>query len=250
MSTMRDGSAIRSVAGELIERTQLLRNPYFVALQSGEMTLAQFRMTQQQFYWAVLDFPRAMLLLLARLPRPELRLGILDNVVEEHGHFQSDAFHESTFRQFLASIGVANFDVRSAGRGPEVNAFLLSVMAACQFEPSAAGAACLGVIELAFADISAIIGRAVIERGWLPGDQLVHYKRHAEIDDEHAAQLFAVAASQQAQDATRESIQQGLELGVYVFDRLYRDLWTRVRECLSDGNLALPEDGPSLRFPS
>ena len=222
-------------ASEVLREIEIQCNPYFQALQSGAMDRTMFLETQQQFYFAVLEFPRAMLTLLARFPHPSQRLGILENVVEEHGRFRPEAFHEATFRQFLESLGNAECGVRNAecqthfdhgklNRGPVVDAFNSALMAACHFEPMEVGTACLGIIELAFADISAMIGQAVVERDWVPAEELVHYKLHAEIDKGHAADMFVVLEPLWSNAAHRINIERGLQLGAYIFDRLYRDL--------------------------
>src|SRR4051812_41193381 len=95
---------------EILDGSGIYQNPYFGRLRSGEMDHGRFLNTQRQFYFAVLEFPRAMLSLLARIPTPAQRLGILENVVEEHGLFRPEAFHETTFRQFLALLGDVQFD--------------------------------------------------------------------------------------------------------------------------------------------
>jgi pyrroloquinoline-quinone synthase len=82
----------------------------------------------------------------------------------------------------------------------------------------------MGVIELAFAGISAAIGRAVTERGWVPRGELVHYKLHAEIDCRHAEEFFAVAEPACDSARGRRCVELGLELGAHIFDRLYREL--------------------------
>jgi pyrroloquinoline-quinone synthase len=53
----------------------------------------------------------------------------------------------------------------------------------------------------------------------------VHYKLHAEIDERHAEEFFAVIEPRWETPARRYFIQQGLELGAYIFDRLYRDMY-------------------------
>ena len=76
------------------------------------------------------------------------------------------------------------------------------------------------MIEYAFADISALIGRRVVDLGWVKADELVHYSLHAEIDKRHAAELFE-AAENTSESTT--SILGGLSFGRYIFDRLYID---------------------------
>lgn len=86
------------------------------------------------------------------------------------------------------------------------------------------GVACMGTIEFAFAGISAAIGKSVVDRGWIPAERLVHYKLHAEIDERHAEEFFAVIEPSWDDPRRRYYIEQGLELGAYIFDRLYRDM--------------------------
>jgi pyrroloquinoline-quinone synthase len=200
----------------------LMQNRYFTTLVGGEMSLDSFRRTQQQFYFAVDFFSRPMSALLMRLARPQQRLGILENVVEEHGNFRPDAFHEATFRQFLGSI--RSEPPVSDEIVPAVHAFNATILSACLSEEVRIGIACLGVIEYAFADISALIGKAVVGRGWVREGELVHYKLHAEIDKQHAADFFELLIPDWTIKQSRIEIEQGFRLGTYAFDRLYRDL--------------------------
>ena len=90
----------------------------------------------------------------------------------------------------------------------------------------------MGVIERAFASVSATIGRAVVERGWVPRERLIHYSLHAEIDVRHADEFFAVVEPAWEDEERRYFIDQGLQLGAYTLDRLYRDLhlaWNKMR---------------------
>jgi pyrroloquinoline-quinone synthase len=71
-----------------------------------------------------------------------------------------------------------------------------------------------------------LIGRAVTERGWVNSNHLVHYKLHAEIDKHHAAEFFQSAAAAWAGGGvSRSHVESGVELGLYLFNRLYVDLY-------------------------
>jgi pyrroloquinoline-quinone synthase len=225
---MHDRACERS--SEIVERVDrilsasgILENPYFESLRNGEMPREEFHQTQRQFYYAVDFFSRPMSALLMRLPCPKQRLSILANVVEEHGDFQPAAFHEATFRDFLVALGDSARPER-AEMGPPVHAFNSAIMAACLSDDIQVGIACLGIIEYAFADISALIGKAVVDRGWVTEDKLVHYSLHAAIDKKHAADFFELVEDDWHDPAMRPLVEQGLQLGAYVFDRLYRDL--------------------------
>jgi pyrroloquinoline-quinone synthase len=218
---------VTAAAETTLRRRGLLENPFFAALENGALGLDGFRCIQEQFYFAVLFFPRPMAGLLARLPDPHTRLDLLHNLVEEHGEFNPDAFHEATFRSFLRSLGAPSDPCPSIQEGPEVHAFNAVLTAACQWEEPEVGVGCLGVIEYAFADISAVIGRAVVRRGWIGPNELVHYRLHAAIDRRHAEEFFTVVEPAWDVPTRRRLIERGLELGAYAFDRLYRDLYAR-----------------------
>jgi pyrroloquinoline-quinone synthase len=224
---------IRAYADKQLAERKILTSPYFQSLQDGTMTLEQFRETQKQFYFAVLFFSRPMAGLLARFPSPKQRLDLLRNLVEEHGDFKQDAFHETTFRQFLLSIGVEGNPetVEGLGLWPELRAFNSILATACMLDELEVGVACIGIIEYAFADISSIIGKAVVDRGWVSSADLVHYKLHAEIDKRHADEFFELVCEQWSGEnpERRYFIEQGLALGAYCFDNLYRDLYSAVQ---------------------
>src|SRR5438128_6282482 len=89
----------------VLKRVNILHNPYLEALTDGSMSVECFRRTQEQFFFAVTFFPRPMAALVGRIPDPKARLDILHNLVEEHGEFQEQAFHHTTFQAFLRSVG-------------------------------------------------------------------------------------------------------------------------------------------------
>lgn len=210
-------------ADQILAERSILDNPYFKSLQNGAMSRASFCQSQRQFYFAVDYFSRPMSALMMRLPTARQRLGVLANVLEEHGEFKPAAFHEATFRRFLQSIG-DDQGVNSVMMEPAVHAFNTTIMSACLVDELQVGIACLGIIEYAFADISALIGNAVVQRGWVTQADIVHYSPHAEIDKQHAADFFELLREDWKAPQRQMLIERGLRLGGYVFDRLYRDL--------------------------
>lgn len=214
---------LMSTVERVLKDSRLLENTYLQRLVDGDMSREEFCRGQRQFYFAVNFFSRPMSGLLMRLDCPKMRLGILGNVVEEHGDFQPSRFHEATFRDFLSRMG-EDKSPQADEIGPAVHAFNSTIMAACVSDDLEVGIACLGIIEYAFADISAIIGQAVVARGWMEQSELVHYSLHAEIDKQHAADFFKLLDPGFSDAAKRGKSEQGLRLGAYAFDRLYRDL--------------------------
>ena len=223
-------------ANEVIERVGVLQNSYFAGLASGQMDLECFRLTQEQFFFAVTFFPRPMAALVAKIPDPKMRLDILHNVVEEHGEFNVDEFHHTTFQRFLKSIGsdVSPLEDQSQwSLWSPVRAFNSCLTTSCVLDELEVGVACLGIQEYIFSDASAIIGKAVVENGWVSEEELIHYKLHAEIDKRHAEEIFAVVEPKW--ESHRYFIDQGLELGAYIFDRMFRDLLSFAERDLGRG---------------
>jgi len=180
------------------------------------------RKSQEQFFFAVEYFSRPMSALIARIPDPAQRIDILHNIVEEHGDFRTDQFHQNTFRDFLGRI-VARIPGRDAvPMWPALHAFNSILMAACATDEVDVGICCMGIVEHAFAGISALIGQAAVERGWIAEADLVHYTTHAELDVRHAEEFFAIVEPAWDNPARRAAIERGLELGAYSFDQLYR----------------------------
>jgi pyrroloquinoline-quinone synthase len=220
-------SAASSVIGHaksVLARVAIPENPFFATLADGSMGLEVFRRTQEQFSFAVEFFPRPMAALIGRIPDPAQRLEILHNLVEEHGEFDAHQFHKATFQQFLRTIGSDPAQLDGLSLWPCVRAFNAVLTTACVLDELEVGVACMGIIELAFASCSAAIASAVVRHGYVSPERLVHYKLHAAIDERHAGEFFNVVAERWQDPVRRYYIIQGLELGAYIFDRLYRDL--------------------------
>lgn len=216
---------VTACARHTLEKSGIRENPYFQTLRNGSMTLDSFRRSQEQFFFAVTFFPRPMAALVGRIPNPKARLDILHNLVEEHGEFQEKAFHHTTFQQFLRTIGSDPEKLEVGPLHPGMRAFNSVLTCACVLDELEVGVACMGIVEFAFAGISATIGQSVVERGWVRQEDLVHYALHAEIDERHAEEFFAVIEPKWDEPSRRYFIEQGLELGAYAFNRLYSDLY-------------------------
>lgn len=217
-------------AGRILARHRILENPYLAGLRDQSISREIFLRTQEQFFFAVEFFPRPMAALIARIPHAKARLDLLHNLVEEHGEFEEERFHASTFRKFLTSMGSRVDTLPDLVLRPEVRAFNSVLISACALDEWEVGVGCMGIIEYAFAGISAVIGKTVVQRGWVPAERLVHYKLHAEIDERHSEEFFAIIEPAWDDERRRYYIEQGLELGAYIFDRLYRDMYAAGQE--------------------
>ena len=214
-------------------RAAILGNGYFTDLATDAMNRERFVRSQKQFYFAVRYFSRPMAALMARMPDSASRQGLIHNLSEEHGYddesadagFDSALAHDLTFLAFLRSLGITGQEMAKERAAAGVRAFNVALMGACTMERIETAFGCLGVIEYAFADICELIGRKVVERGWIAQEDLVHYKLHAQIDKRHAADFFKVVDGAWTRDpAARLAIEDGVQLGLHVFNRLYEEL--------------------------
>lgn len=229
MADARTMTVTEAAARDLLRAGPIVANAYFRSLESGEIRKVDFIRSQIQFSYAVGYFSQNLATLIARMPSSSGRAVLVQNLAEEHGWdeenpaagFRGHLAHDQTFSTFLGSLGVEPASLAESHAEPPVRAFNLALNGACGTEPPAFALAALGMIEYAFADISALIGTRVVELGWVEAEKLVHYSLHAEIDQRHAAELFE-AAEVASTDAAL--ISGGLAYGRYVFDRLYRDI--------------------------
>lgn len=219
-------------------------NPYFVALDDGTFSKDDFLETQIQFYFAVIFFSRPMAAVAAKIPDAALRLEVVRNVWEEHGEGNASIAHGATFSELLSRLGgIGEADIARRALWPEVRAFNTALVGAAVLDEHIVSVGMMGMIERMFADLSARLGRGIVRRGWLEEERMIHYALHEELDVKHAEDFFAILRpTWSARPADRYYVEQGIRLGAYVFDRLYRDLHrARARRAFVD------ERGPHTR---
>ena len=202
-----------------------LEVPYLRSLRDGSFEREDFVETQLQFFAAVAHFSRPMAMLASRLPRPELRLPLVENIFDEHGRGNLGHGHERTFLLLLERLGA---EVARAGRAPwpEVRAFNAALTGIAAFDTPNTGLAVFGIIEDLFSGISLEVGRGIVSRGWLKAEAVTHYPTHATLDEEHADGFYRQLDGPYGEDPRTEAeIEQGLILGGHLFLRLYEDLY-------------------------
>ncbi|MFN3202058.1 MAG: TenA family transcriptional regulator [Bradymonadia bacterium] len=213
------------------EAFDLLGNPYFEALDDGSMTHEAFLRSQRQFFHAVDFFNRPLAALAARIPHTATRMAVVANVWEEHGEGDPSRWHRNTFIELLRRLGDDSGEPPLIG--PEVQAFNTLIMGAS--DDYVRGAACLGAIETLFSAISARIGAGIVGRRWLSEDRMVHYDVHVDLDVDHGRELFDVVRTGW-DGPERQRIIEGMRLGVYAFDALYRGLYMGTLRSAPEGH--------------
>jgi pyrroloquinoline-quinone synthase len=234
---------LQDAVAAILDDVEPNENPYFVALRERAFDKDDFVETQIQFYYAVTFFSRPMAAVAAKIPSARMRVEVLRNVWEEHGEGDARAMHGETFKLLLERLAECGIDeIESRALWPELRAFNTALIGCCVLDDWEIGTSCLGMIERMFAEISAWIGNGIVANGWLSRDRLVHYALHEELDVRHSDDFFAVLTPVWDRgERERYLIRQGLQLGAYVFDELYRGLH-RARQRRALAPVRLPQD--------
>lgn len=219
---------VQAMADKILQETPIIKGSFFKDLSTMDKSL--FKSVQSQFYFAVNYFSRPMAALVARLPLHKDRIDIIHNIVEEHGDFCISKYHANTFKKFLSTIDVQEKYIDSLQPSPVTNMFNFTLMGVCANQDPITAIACDGIIEYAFADISALIAEKVVERDWVKKEDLVHYNLHADIDKQHAEEFFKIIEPYMQDEQLKEKIISGLKLGAYIFDQLYEGLYSESKK--------------------
>ena len=212
---------------EILDDIDYHANPYFKSLNDGSFEKDDFVETQIQFFGAVIFFSRPMAAVAAKIPGAQRRIEVIRNVWEEHGEGHDRLMHGTTFEQLLFLLGVSDREaLESRALWPEVRQFNTLLTGACVMDEFLVGVGVMGMIEYMFSDISGMIGRGIVERGWIADDKLVHYNLHEKLDVKHSQDFFdVVAPNWDAGGDDRYIIEQGLWLGAHCFNNLYLGLY-------------------------
>lgn len=206
----------------------LFKTPYFLSLTDGSMSKREFIKSQKAFHLAVSYFSKPMLILASRIHSSHTRLQIIENIYEEHGEMNENEFHENTFQEWLHRLEPDHKDAEEIPNNLPSSAFNAALTGTCFSDSVEKGACCLGVIEFMFFHISKFIADAVVYRGWLSKDQLIHYNLHADLDMKHSKDLLEVVDKLPVHHIN--DCLEGVKFGSFIFCRLYEDLY----KCLSE----------------
>ena len=102
MTTVRD-------LDRLVRQRHLLKHPFYTAWSKGELPLDTLREYAGQYYHFEVNFPRYVAGAYARLPRPEDRRVLLDNLVDEEGRHPT---HPELWQEFARAIGAGSLGAR------------------------------------------------------------------------------------------------------------------------------------------
>ena len=213
---------------KILQEENYFENSYFRNLEKKTFDQNEFIGTQIQFYFAIENFSLAIANLCSKIPNTHERLEIVRNLWEEHGNGNLNNMHIHTFETLLSRLlNDQNFDITNYKPGPEVLEFNFVLRGVCaQADSYLMGVALLGMIEYMFSDISGFIGESIVNNGWLAKEQLIHYNLHRELDIKHSQDFFDLLEEPwKESEEKRKEIKQGLALGAFTFNSLYKNLF-------------------------
>jgi pyrroloquinoline-quinone synthase len=198
---------------------------YFSGLINGKISREAFLESQIQFAYLVRFFSRPMASMVANIPDDIKRMAIVDNLWEEHGKGNPDKIHGKTIVTLIDRLGGdINVLNNSNNVSPSIEIFNIALKGIANFEDYRISASVFGGIERTFVNVSSLICQAIIERGWLPAEQITHYALHKELDIQHAEDFLLVVQDDWVNDkSTRPMIRRGIRLGAALFTRVYSD---------------------------
>jgi hypothetical protein len=197
--------------------------PYVKGAVDGTLSQHDFVQTQLQFFFAVEAYPHFLSVLAARSKSPGSRRALEENVRDDMGAGQAIHSHTQTFRGLLEKLGVTAAETDATPRWPCVDAFNEGVRQACTADAEETGLATVAAIEDLFTGISRDLGGAIVNRGWLAREEVVHYNVAEKLDRTHADALYRELDAVTGEPAG-QNISKGLEAGVTLMTDLYAGL--------------------------
>ena len=201
-----------------------LEHSLLVRGRAGALEPVEILAALGQLRHVVNAFPAFLAALLTQMPDARDRLPIVENLLEEHGDLDIEKAHVNTFELLVRGLGPAAEPITRHAPIPGMRSYLRSMQYTCLHSPWLEGLGLMGMIEFLFAHISPIITSAVVRSGRVPRDALAHFDLHEDVDVDHAAGMFAVLEPHWEHEASRQLIQDGMELGVYLDCRLMTDM--------------------------
>ncbi|MEM0129197.1 MAG: CADD family putative folate metabolism protein [Thermoplasmata archaeon] len=169
----------------LLRARHLLKHPFYTAWTRGEVPIGTLREYAGQYYHFERNFPRFVAGAYARLPDPDGRRTLLENLVDEEGR---DPTHPELWLRFAEGIGAPRRRVLRAPIGPATRRLLATYEALAVEGSAAEGLGALYAYESIFPEIAAEKARGLRARYGLRDPRaLAFFRVHTRADVAHSA---------------------------------------------------------------
>jgi pyrroloquinoline-quinone synthase len=170
---------------ELIAERHLLRHPFYTKWTQGTLPLSALQDYACQYYRFEFSFPRFLSAVHSRTEDPEIRRGILDNLIDEE---RGDENHTELWLRFAESIGVSRAEVLAAEPNEATTALIDTYRETTTDATVAAGLAAIYAYERQFPEVAAAKADGLKEHFGIDGGEgLRFFDVHRTLDVAHAA---------------------------------------------------------------
>ena len=168
-----------------IRERHLLKHPFYVAWTAGTLPLDTLREYSRQYYQFEANFPRFVGAAYSRLPLPEDRRMLLENLVDEEGRSPT---HPELWLDFAKGLGVSKRSVLAARPMPGTRALLSAYQREGVEGTAASGLGALYAYESIFPEVAAEKSRGLrAHYGITEGSTHEFFRVHTEADVAHSA---------------------------------------------------------------
>jgi pyrroloquinoline-quinone synthase len=180
---------ITDTLDEAIGPFRLLTHPFYRAWQAGTLTRDDLRTYASQYWHQVDAFPTYLAAVADRLPDPEARRVVLDNLSDE-----VDQDHRGMWLAFAAAVGAAEPDVRRGRPEPETEACVRTFLDAATAAPISFALGAIYGYESQTPSVAATKVAGLREHYGIEGPGVSYFELHADLDVEHSRELGRVLA--------------------------------------------------------
>lgn len=214
---MSPGQTLESI-DVAIESRHVLKHPFYVAWQRGELSPEALRTYAAQYYKHVAAFPTYLSALHARCDDLETRQALLRNLRDEE---EGPDHHPGLWLRFAAAVGCEPGEAEAAEPLPETEAAIAAFRDAVGNGPLARGLAALYAYESMVPAVAAEKIRGLSEHYGVEGSPGTDYfEVHRTLDVEHAAESReALAARLEGPEDAAAAIR-GAEIALEAVHRL------------------------------
>lgn len=202
----------------VIESRHVLKHPFYVAWQRGELSPAALRTYAAQYYKHVAAFPTYISALHARCDDLETRQALLRNLRDEE---EGPDHHPGLWLAFATAVGCEAGEAESAEPLPETAAAIAAFRDATGSGPIARGLAALYAYESMIPAVAAEKIRGLSEHYGVEGSPGTDYfEVHRTLDVEHAGETREALAARLESEGNGIEAVRGAEIALEAVNRL------------------------------